>query len=208
MPSQVCIRVPTNNHPDRELSRWLIWAAAEADKDRWSNADEVAISSIDITYNVWGPDRARNALVEEFLSSTATHLWMIDDDVVPPKSFGLLFHVNGYYHDYPIVSGLYYGYHKNLGRYPHVYTKGKEGFIPIANPVLKGEAPFFADAVGLGCCIFSREAFEGIGQNWFSCTPDPAHGMIGEDLSFFLKHPQLVRVVPSYHCQHIKDMAL
>lgn len=201
---KVRIRIPTNSQPDRELSRWLIWAGAEATKDCWSNGDDVSITSIDISYNVWGPDRARNALVEDFLSSEDTHLWMIDDDVIPPWDFSLLQHGR----EYPLVSGLYYGFHKRMGHYPHAYQKGKKGFIPVTNPMLSKENPFFADAVGLGCCIFSRESLESIGPNWFSCEPDPDYGMIGEDLSFFLKHPQLVRVVPSYRCQHIKDMSL
>lgn len=196
----VRLRIPTNGHPDRELTRWLIWATEQA-QHRYM---EDCRLSIDVTYNVWGPDRARNALVEDFLSSSDTYLWMIDDDVVPPRTFGLLNSIK----EHPIVSGLYWGYHKDFGRFPHVYSKGKEGFIPNANPLLGKEGPFFADAVGLGCCVFSREALEGIPPPWFSCAKDPQRGMIGEDLNFFLEHPQLVRVVPTYRCQHIKDMAL
>lgn len=201
----VRIRIPTNNHPDRELARWLIWAAREAERIRSEGKGYTyEISSIDVFYSVYGADRARTRLVEDFLASSDTHLWMNDDDTVPPQNLSLLNHID----QYPIVSGLYYGYHKDFGRFPHVYAKGKEGFIPNANPLLGGEGPFFADAVGLGCCVFAREVFEKAPPPWFSCTYDPKRGMIGDDISFFLAHPQKVRVIPSYRCQHIKDMAL
>ena len=201
---RVRIRIPTNGHPDRALTNWLIWVAG---------FPAPGIASVQVHYCPFGPDRARNELVDDFLfNSGDTHLWMIDDDVVPPQNLELLHKVLD--QEAPLASGLYFGFKKDVGTFPHAYHFGKGGGgIPLTPEELSTGIQF-VDAVGAGCLVMARELFRHQKCGWFTVFPKEMpdnlsrqQGYIGEDLAFCrIRGPVLL--VPSYRCQHIKDMSL
>ena len=116
----------------------------------------------------------RNRLVRGFLKSDCTHLFFIDDDVVPPEdALARLLAVNR-----PVATGLYpisvqnrfvaciKGLHDN----DFVETWRRDVF-PIKH-------------CGLGCALVQRETFERIGFPWFSWPEEEDGTNVGEDVWF------------------------
>jgi hypothetical protein len=72
---KIFLRIPTAHGVDREMTRWLVWAArAMPDAD------------IDIHCSCWGVVENRNEICRQFLESDCTHLWMLDSDTVVPRT--------------------------------------------------------------------------------------------------------------------------
>jgi hypothetical protein len=116
----------------------------------------------------------RNKLVRQFLKSDCTHLFFIDDDVVPPSgAIARLMAVNR-----PVATGLYpMSLH---GRFvasirglhdPDWAETWPRDVFPVAH-------------CGLGCALIQREVFERIGFPWFAWPEDEAGTNVGEDVWF------------------------
>lgn len=122
---------------------------------------------------------ARNQVVKEFLKTDATHLFMMDDDVIPPRDAleKLLSD------DKDIVSGVY-----------PAHTKDRDGrpqppellAIRDGAPV-HGEGLERVDYTGAGCLLGKREVFEAISPPWFKFvfTEDGSLMRVSEDVYFF-----------------------
>ena len=121
---------------------------------------------------------ARNQIAKEFLKTDATHLFMLDDDIVPPRNAleKLLSD------DKDIVSGMI-----------PVYTKDRDGHpkppellaIRDGEPV-HGSGLEKVDYTGAGCLLTRREVFEAIDKPWFKFefTPDHSLMTVSEDIYF------------------------
>ena len=123
--------------------------------------------------------RARNKIVEDFLSSDATHLFCIDSDVVIPNhTLDMLVEA-----DKDIITGIYF--QKTEPHLPLIMAKGKLPKGPVHHFILEWpqDVIFPIDSGGLGCCLLKKEVFEKVKSPWFEWE----EGKAGEDIGFFLK---------------------
>ena len=129
-----------------------------------------------------GPiDTLRNDIVEKALEIEATHLIMLDTDMVyHPKTITRLLA-----HNLPIVGGLCFR------RYPPfdsimlkiVEEDGIKGYDSI-DDWEDGEL-VEVDATGGGCLMFDMEVFRALSYPWFKFRTDASTGAtIGEDVGF------------------------
>ena len=153
---------------------------------------------------------AENRLVEEFLESDATHLFMTEMDVVLPiDTLPALLQL-----DKPIASGLYFL--RNGRGQPCLYVKG---ITPGMNPFPHVPVSLFPQSEpfklgdrggcpGLGCVLIRREVFEKIERPWFDLkeyNPRTAEGY-GSDMYFYTKVRDAgfeVWVDPRIRCGHM-----
>lgn len=202
---KVMIQFPTNGDLDRALSRWWAWLAG---KDWAELSDICTIHSIDYHYCTAGPDHARNQIVEKFLATDATHLWMIDRDTVPPYDLTLLGATRKI--DAPLLSGVYDSFHAEKGvGFPQVYKKVGPHTWKTQPKIIWPKGEFFrADAVGAGCLLIRRSLLENMPPPWFEFGKDERGRLIaGEDMIFCDKAGG-VTVMPSYQCEHYKQMPM
>lgn len=146
-------------------------------------------------------DEARNKMVEEFLKTDCTHLFMIDDDTIPPdNAIERLLNL-----DLDVVSGL------------TPIIDGKEGKITKYNAVDvtdKQIAPktglHRSRGVGASCLLVKREVFEKIKRPWFRFIYKDDKGndcFVSEDIYFIslLLQAGITPMVDSeVVCQHFK----
>ena len=199
---KVMLRVPTNGHLDRGLTRWLQWVSSAPLEQG------IGFHSIDTHYSTAGPDHARNQIVEQFLVSDANYLWMIDDDVVPPDNVTILAATQK--RDLPVLSGTYDSYNAELKQgYPQVYKNiGPHNWRTVPKVSWPREEFFKADAAGGGCLLIRREVLEKMPPPWFEFKRDERGKVIqGEDMTFFEKVGGLV-IMQSYQCEHYKEMPM
>lgn len=125
---------------------------------------------------------ARQKLINNILTSPATHVFFLDSDVIPPRDAI----VKLFRHDMPIVCGHYC--HRASGA-PGVYRMDSDGNYKTLpkedlekNELLTGRL-----GTGLGCALIKREVFDKIPRPYFhtgwldeACTVQ-----YGEDFFFF-----------------------
>jgi len=199
------IRFPTNGNLDRSLSRWWAWLASKGPKID----DRLEIHSIDYHYCTAGPQYARNQIIDKFIQTDCTHLWMIDRDVSPPQHLGLL--AAALNQDGLLFSGVYDSYHteKQVG-FPQVYKHLGGTTWQTVPKISWPKAPVFkADGVGAGCLLLRRDLVtEKMTPPWFEFRHDERGSLVvGEDLVFCEKAGG-VYVVPSYQCAHYKEVSM
>ena len=192
---KVFLRVPTNGHVDRELTRWLMWL------ERFDTSMGQHVDA-DIHYSNFGPAEARNEITEAFLDTDCTHLWMVDRDVVPPRNLSLLAH------DKPIVCGLYKGYKGGAKAFWQVYmphptkagawTALEVSRLPPGNPVR-------VPAAGAGCMLIRRDMLEGVKEPFFYSRA-PNGKLVGEDMNFCRDREAWLD--KEYVCSHYRDVNL
>jgi hypothetical protein len=198
--SKIMVRIPTHGPIDRGLATWFHWAGRV--HPEWDLA---------YYYQTAGVCETRNEIVVQFLASDCDRLWMIDSDVTPPESDGIL-NVKG-----DVVAGLYGHYHPQVGANYQVYrknptegegsemTKGAYRFYPPSE--WPEDDNFRADAAGTGCMVINRSVLEKIrehGSIWFEFEYRDGR-RIGEDLTFCEKSGG-VTICPSYICSHAKEV--
>ena len=150
-------------------------------------------------------DLARNQIVKEFLKTDADFLFMIDDDVIPPRNAleKLLFD------DKDIVSGVYPAHTKDVDGRPQ----------PPAPLAIRDGEPVHGSGLekvdwgGAGCLLVKREVFEAIDKPWFEFefTEDHSLMTVSEDVHFFnLAKAQGFEVWADFdvQCGHVKMVDL
>lgn len=196
---RVMLRFPTWTALDIETQQWWIWLERQVDP---------RIIDADVLVNTMGPAEARNVCVGQFLSSDCTHLWMIDQDLVPPQNLSLLDVGTT-----SVLCGIYPGWHPQRGAYYQVYLPSDNK--PHAWQVWphwqwpapeKGEQTFLAPAAGTGCMLIERSILVDM-DTPFYYSRDPSGRRIGEDFTFCSRLGG-VEVMPSYRCDHMRPMSL
>ena len=109
------------------------------------------------------PAKSRNMIVEQAFDSKCTHVFFLDDDMVPPRD--TLMKLAS--HDKDIVSALYL-----LRSFPHypalfdkAYTNGKCKFT-FLNDQLDSDGLVQAVNCGLGCILISIDVFRRLEKPW------------------------------------------
>lgn len=120
-------------------------------------------------------DMTRNQIVQNFLESDATHLWMLDTDIGFPR--GTLERLLE--DDRWVVSGLYYTTietgDEQWETRPAAWFCDSTGLTALEDT----SGIRLVDAVGAGCLLIERSVMEQIGSDWFTVMP-----RTGEDISF------------------------
>lgn len=118
-------------------------------------------NSFTSTVHGQSPAKSRNLLIRSALDNDCTHVFLLDDDMIPPSDtlIKLL------KHDKDIVSGLYL-----LRSFPHrpalfdkAYENGKCKFVNLT-----GDKTGLIEAVncGLGCVLINTEVFKAMREPW------------------------------------------
>jgi len=159
----------------------------------------------------------RNFLCDALLASDATHLFFMDDDVVPPSAFDALKRMVD--HDKDIVTGVY-PLQLQDKMCPAVYrlfpdatydinddsTLEQENLIGPVAPVDEGLEK--CDASGGGCLLIKRRVIEEMPKPWFCFPPfTDRDKRMGEDIYFGLKAKQYgfqMYVDWTVRCAHYK----
>lgn len=135
----------------------------------------------DITFyapeNVIPHDAARNRCILHFLQSDCTHIFFLDDDVVPPRdALEKLVEANE-----GVVCGIY-PVRRNGVLEGAVYRR--KGIV--LTPMKDREGVVEIDCAGAGCMLIKRKVLADIKAPWFVFTYD-AYGQmtVGEDINFF-----------------------
>lgn len=204
------------------------WFRSMADMDR-----EHVASNVDIYCPGSGSiPAARNQVVETWLKNCTTDwlFWSDTDIGFKPETVTLLREAALDRHA-SVMSGVYHGlrgaspdgrngYRMMVGPVAYRWDVPTDGFKPLRSTDLKmGEAKSLrlddwlipVDAVGMGCVLIHRSAYESVSSQdpiWHSLLP---HGLPGqyysEDLSFFLRLLQRrasVMVHTGVLCNHKK----
>jgi len=157
-------------------------------------------------------DNARNFCVLHFLKTDFTHLFFIDNDVVPPPD-ALAKLVAA---DKPVVSGLYNHMRAEDGEEEPVkrwcvFVYGERpnngwGLIPVQQGA--GLVPI--KRAGGGCLMIKREVIEKVGAPWFRFQYHE-YGLMhyGEDIDFCAKAEKAGFEIFAHFdvkCKHLKEI--
>ena len=128
-------------------------------------------------------DHVRNSIVQYFLEKTkATHLFFLDDDVLPPPDAILRLLKR----KEPIISGLYQ--ERSQRHWPIIIDtpKGRDGKLRFFFRYPRG-APrnklLHCDVVPAGCLMIERRVFRSLRSPWFHTDKKTK---LGEDVYFSL----------------------
>lgn len=200
---RVMIAIPNLGNIDTRLMMKLLrWTAMPTN---WSQATIVApIGQIP-------HDSARNYCVDQFLQTDDTHLFFLDDDVVPPvDALELLLAA-----DVDVISGLY----------PSEWFDNDDGYIKKRNNVFseirkdgelveaKGKGIVPIRSCGGGCLLIKRHVVEEkVQMPWFKFHYNDRGLMdVGEDVDFCKKvHEAGVQLYAhmGVQCNHVKTSVL
>lgn len=127
-------------------------------------------------------DHGRNSVVKKALSRGDTHVFFLDDDIIPPPdAFERLSS-----HELPVVSGLYWRRKGVIT--PVAYADSGGSVNPVKNI---SRSPLEVDAVGAGCLLVETGVFSLVHPPWFEWRSDrsdlPTHERTSEDISFSRK---------------------
>lgn len=117
-------------------------------------------------------ENARTALTQWALDEGASHLFMVDDDMVPPADAL----VRLLAHRVPVVGGYVQCRVSTYPPPPEALRLDNNGQLRHVFPIGL-ERVFF---VGTGCILIETEVLRSLGSEWFRSSPDSA----GEDLHF------------------------
>lgn len=148
-------------------------------------------------------EEVRNGMVERLLNDEkATHLLMLDSDVIPPRN---------------VVDLLLECDSLLAAAIVPIYMQGK-----IVTNIIKDEhfmeewpldkGPFIVKGVGTGCVLLHRDAFNRIKWPWFKHSEGKKDTtQIGEDIYFSIEANKVglrYKVHPKAICGHIKKIDL
>jgi hypothetical protein len=157
-------------------------------------------------------DYARNALVEEFLSSEAEILFFLDSDVVPPSD---LFEIVLKHESWELAGAPYPVFMTPAGyeRPQLVFTVYKRGAKGLGAAEVPNEGTEFVDGLATGCLFIKRGVFDKLAKPYFEFKYDAnnRHMTEGEDLGFCKKVNALgykFFVDYSMTCKHYKSICL
>lgn len=160
-------------------------------------------------------DFARNAIVEDFLSTDCDVLWFLDSDITP--SLHVLDLVALHKDKWQVAGATYPVFMKT----PHtedisvvftVYKKNVEtGNFGLRNTPKSGQE--FVDGLATGCLFIKREVFSQLNKPYFEFKFDPESREMaeGEDLGFCRKLSTLgIRFFTDFElvCKHQKNVDL
>lgn len=205
---------PTRERLTRQTARWAIWMGRTFPKVEQFIGPEAP-------YCTWGPDRARNRIVESFLTRDAEWLWMVDADTVPPFDKKFVAH---FLHQEtgPVTTGVVCGYNASRGgsilpggwmeimglfRSLYVWDYDSEGKIQGWIPLRDDQPASKAEACGTACIKIHRSVFEKITKPYFHVIEDK----YSEDLFFCsqLKAKDIpLAVDEGMKCDHWKEVEL
>jgi hypothetical protein len=132
----------------------------------------------------------RNLLVEQFLTTPAEWLFMVDTDMTFDMDSVERLLATAEDEQVQVVGGLCFGLNKQLGMFPTLYRN--RGGLPEAMLDIPDGVVDVA-ATGAAFVLFHRTVFDyevGGHHRWFHRRPVPATdahpgGLLGEDLSWF-----------------------
>lgn len=152
--------------------------------------------------------RARNIIVDQFLKSEATHLWMIDDDTIPPndalKNLLAL--------DIPIATAITPTIQGGEIIY-NIYKEREGKLEPYShNHPLPETDRMIVAAVGSSCILIKREVFESMGEApWYADIWTAGGEYCSEDIMFcntakanhytIIAHPKVI-------CEHSRYIVI
>ena len=188
------VRIPTNQMIHGALVPWLTWASRS-----YPSAD------ISIQYSHgYGVAWARNRIVGDFLASDATHLRMVDSDVIPNFSTDLTEAAA----NYRVVAAPYQAWRGEAGVQWHVYNRvNHREFSPLRPHAWPGDFPFHVDAAGLGDVIIERSLLESLGPEPFKHGSFNSAYPTGEDFEFYAD-VEGVEIVPKAMARHLSTCDL
>lgn len=148
---------------------------------------------------------ARNIIVEQFLKTDATHLWMIDDDTVPPtdaleKMLAL---------DLPIVTGvtpMLQGTRVSSNIY-----RDTSGTPMGMEDIAKEKKPFSIQGSGASCILIKREMFEKLTVPYYTERWASDGQFITEDIAFgndALEAGYQITCIPTVVCKHARTILI
>lgn len=149
---------------------------------------------------------ARNKIVETFLKSEASHLFMVDDDTIPPMDVveKLLAH------DKDIVSGVTPILREgNMMSNVYLDTSGDQ--LPLDHKLLKAKELFKVEGVGSSCLLIKREVFDKIGKPWFAEVWGQDGTHMSEDIFFCNRAKEEgleVLIDPTVVCKHARTIVI
>lgn len=147
---------------------------------------------------------ARNQIVDALLASKATHVWMIDDDTIPPKD--ALSRMLGA--DKDIISGV-----TPILRQNSLHSNVWENDTPLSmEEIEKKEGLFTARGVGASCILIKREVFEKMDKPYFAEMWEKGTGrFMTEDTFFCAEATELgfdVSIDPTIICNHGRSVVI
>lgn len=151
--------------------------------------------------------KARNTIVEQFLKTDATHLWMIDDDTIPPKdALEKLLAL-----EKPIASGVT-PILRHEGLTSNVYMESQ----PLSmDDATKDKKPFPAIAVGASCLMIERETLRKMHSKYrgriFEDQWTPSNELISEDIVFCNRARESylqINIHPEVVCRHARNVII
>jgi GT2 family glycosyltransferase len=125
----------------------------------------------------------------------ATHVFVLDDDILPPPD-GLLRLLA---HDVPIVSGLCV--QRDPPHLPAAYRRGADLHVPLTRFCAGLQS---VDAVGAACLLVKTEVFQRLEPPWFEFAPG-----FSEDLFFCAqarRHGYEVLLDFAVQCGHLTTL--
>ena len=142
--------------------------------------------------------RNRNHIAQTFLETGKKWLLMIDSDIVPPDNI-----LDMRKNDKPICSAY------------AAVLRGNDSILPVAGKEISPYQYQFqkewlkpdlhqVDAVGTGCVLIRRDAFDGLSQPYFEFRYSKATGnlFIGEDYNFCRKSLKSIWFDSRFKCTH------
>lgn len=151
---------------------------------------------------------ARNMMVEGFLKSDATHLWMIDADTIPPPDALEKMLKAGK----PVVTGIT-PILKNNRTTSNVYLDISGESASLEEMEKHAEKGEWVDVLGCGasCLLIERRVIEKLSKPYFAelWAEDGQH--VTEDIFFgntVIDAGFKITCIPSVRCGHVKQVVL
>ena len=155
--------VPTMGTIRTELANWLLKAQQAGHESRF-------------TFNVSPHSRARNMMVEHFLTTNHQYILMIDSDTIPPED--ALDHIG----TDKILTGVTH-IQRAEGPRANVYIVPED----VEKPMTIAELPkerFTVAGCGASFLVVHRSVFEAIPKPWFKTLEFDNGNICSEDLYF------------------------
>jgi len=163
--------------------------------------------------------KARNLLVQQFLSTAREWLWMVDTDVVfSQRALPLLAEIADAATS-PVVTGVVQIVKADGTRFPSVFSldvlsPGGMRIEPLPMAGWPRSESFTVDACGAACLLVHRSVFAkiaaGDGPVWF-LPIEVDNGLVGEDVSFCMRAGAVGArpvVAARVLCGHVKPVVI
>jgi len=148
---------------------------------------------------------ARNVIVENFLKTDATHLWMIDADTIPPPdALEILLAV-----DVDIATGIT-PILRQGSRTSNIYEDTSGVPMELKDTEHK-KKPFPIAGCGAACLLIRREVLEKVGKPWFAEVWGDDGTHMSEDVFFGNRATEegfTLTCVPTVVCGHARSVII